>query len=934
MPITLSQNGRITTTVLVEQYFRKDDCKNMSKQADKTSESTDSQTDSQALTAKPYDPHEVEERWLDSWEKSEYFHGDPQSSKDPYSIVIPPPNVTDILHLGHALNNAIQDILIRKHRMSGYEANWFPGADHAGIATQVMVEKKLHKEGKTRRELGRKKFLELTRGWADTNKEKILGQLRRIGCSCDWQRTAFTLDESRSLAVREAFVRLYDKGLIYRGNRIVNWCPSCQTSLSDDEVEHIDKSGSLWYIHYKIAGVEEYLTVATTRPETMLGDTALAVNPSDPRFSKYVGKSAILPLLDREIPIVADEYVDAEFGTGVVKITPAHDPNDFEVGKRHELPSINVLTHDGHINENGGRFKGLDRYEARKQIIAELEKRHQLEKTEDHALNVGTCYRCHTVVEPYLSDQWFVKMGPLAKPALEAFHEKKLRFHPEYWGKTYLHWMDNIRDWCISRQLWWGHRIPIFYCDDCSEVSASVDVLSACPKCDSTNIRQEEDVLDTWFSSWLWPMTTMGWPAKTPELEFFYPTKVLVTGSEIIFLWVARMVMAGYEFQGELPFNDVYIHGTVRDDKGVKMSKSLGNGIDPLEVIEQYGADSLRVSMILATPDGQDPWLSKNSFELGRNFINKIFQSSRFLQMRTPEGFSCDVSSAPAKAGLALPDRWILSKLQSAIENIEKSFNSFRLSAALKELYDFAWNDFCSWYIELIKPDTQNTPIQEQSLRVAYYALDSILRLMHPFAPFFSEELSTRLRDAGITKTGDRQTLSFGPWPKTDSSLTDDTAEASLNSIKAVVDGVRSLRAEMNVPPGKTCDLYVKVSDESYGKTLEEYHSYFRSLVKVENLTVGPAVKKPPLSASVVVTGAEIFVPLEGLIDVEKERSRLEKELDKLKGLLDRLRRKLANADFLKNAPDTIVALEKTKQSDLEDRIAKLDSNLEQLTGW
>ncbi len=885
-------------------------------------------------TAKPYDPHEVEERWLDRWEEAGYFHGDPGSSKEAYSIVIPPPNVTDILHIGHALNNTIQDILIRKHRMCGFEANWFPGADHAGIATQVMVEKKLQKEGKTRRELGREKFLEQTKEWANVNKEKILGQLRRMGCSCDWERTAFTLDESRSLAVRKAFVSLYEKGLIYRGNRIVNWCPSCQTSLSDDEVEHIEKSGSLWYIHYKIAGVEEYLTVATTRPETMLGDTALAVNPSDSRFSKYIGKTAILPLLDREIPIVADEYVDKDFGTGVVKITPAHDPNDFEVGQRHELPSVNVLTHDGHINENGGRFKGLERFEARKQIIAELDKRRQLEKTEDHALNVGTCYRCHTIVEPHLSDQWFVKMTPLAKPALDALEEKKLRFHPEYWNKTYLHWMENIRDWCISRQLWWGHRIPIFYCDDCKEVSASIDDLNACPKCKSENIRQEEDVLDTWFSSWLWPLTTMGWPEKTPELEYFYPTKVLVTASEIIFLWVARMVMAGYEFKGEIPFSDVYIHGTVRDDKGIKMSKSLGNGIDPLEIIEQYGADSLRVSMIIATPDGQDPWLSKNSFELGRNFINKIFQASRFLQMRTPEGFSCNVTEAPSKAGLALPDRWILSKLQSATEDIEKAVRNYRLSAGLKALYEFTWNDFCSWYIELIKPDAQNTPIQAQSLQVAYYTLDSILRLLHPFAPFFTEELTERLQQDGTIVCDGRKTLSFGPWPETDASLKDEAAEASLNSIKAVVDGVRALRAEMNVPPGKTCDLFVKVADESYSKTLEEYHSYFRSLVKVENLTVGPKVKKPPLSASVVVSGAEIFVPLEGLIDVEQERARLEKELDKLKGLLERLRRKLANADFLKNAPEDIVAGERTKQADLEDRIAKLDSNLEQLTGW
>ncbi|MFQ5607762.1 MAG: valine--tRNA ligase, partial [Candidatus Zixiibacteriota bacterium] len=795
-------------------------------------------------SARPYNPRDVEERLIERWEKAGYFKGDPGSSKQPYSIVIPPPNVTDVLHIGHALNNTIQDVLIRKHRMDEYECEWLPGSDHAGIATQVIVEKRLQEKGLTRRELGREKFLVETAEWAHKNKEIILNQLRRIGCSCDWSRTAFTLDEERSRAVREAFVRLFEKDLIYRGNRIVNWCPSCRTSLSEDEVEHVEQEGSLWYIKYKIAGADEFLTVATTRPETMLGDTALAVNPKDARFSRYIGKTAVLPLLDRELPIISDDYVDPEFGTGVVKITPAHDPNDFEVGARHELPQINVMTQEGRINENGGRFKGMDRYEARKEIVSALKKLKQLDKTEKHSNNVGTCYRCHTVIEPYLSEQWFVKMAPLAEPALRAFQENKIRFHPDYWGKTYLHWMKNIRDWCISRQLWWGHRIPIFYCDSCNAVTASVEQLTECAKCGSAEIRQDEDVLDTWFSSWLWPLSTMNWPRESEEFKFFYPTRVLSTASEIIFLWVARMIMAGYEFVGERPFSDIYIHGTVRDANGVKMSKSLGNGIDPLDIIKQFGADSLRVSLILSTPDGQDPWLSKNSFELGRNFVNKIFQAARFLQMRTPAEFDTSDVRLPARAELASPDLWILSKLQTTIENVQSSFESFRLSAALKSIYDFAWNDFCSWYIELIKPDTGQAPIQQESLRVAFYTLDKILKLMHPFAPFFTEELNESLRE---NKNGEA-TLVFGPWPLADESLKDRAAEEALDCIKSVVEGVRSLRAEMNVPPGKKCNLHVKVSERGFGALLESHQPYFRSLAKVERMVGGVDVKKPPLS--------------------------------------------------------------------------------------
>jgi len=878
--------------------------------------------------AQPYDPVAVENRIYGEWLEAGHFKGEVNKDKDPYSIVIPPPNVTDILHLGHALNNTIQDILIRQKRMSGYEAEWIPGADHAGIATQVIVEKQLKKEGTTRRELGREKFLERTTELAYRNKDYILNQLKKIGCSCDWERTRFTIDESLSRAVLKVFIHLYEKGLIYRGHRIVNWCPSCQTSLSDDEVEHEEKQGNLWYIKYKIKGSDQYLSVATTRPETMLGDTALAVNPKDARFKKFVGKTAILPILERELTIIADNYVDPEFGTGVVKITPAHDPNDFEIGQRHDLEEINILNNDGTLNSNAGKFKGMDRYEARKKLVKELDKKGYLEKIENYDLAVGTCYRCHQDIEPYLSDQWFVKMAPLAKPAIEAVQKGELRFHPDYWSKTYLHWMENIKDWCISRQLWWGHRIPVYYCD-CGEVIVAEEMPEKCPKCGGSEITQDEDVLDTWFSSWLWPFSTFGWPDKDSLLDYFYPTRVLVTASEIIFLWVARMVMAGYEFIGKIPFNDVYIHGTVRDANGIKMSKSLGNGIDPLEVIDQYGADALRISLVLATPDGQDPWISKNTFEVGRNFINKLFQASRFVMLRTGDERP-DIKSIPDN-DLILVDKWILSRLEQTIETTNRYIAEFKLSAAAKHLYSFTWNDFCSWYIELIKPNKPDQPIRTTSLNVAYYVLDKILMLLHPFIPFVTEEINGRLKEYFPDK---EKTLTFGPWPEETSRFKDDALEASFESIQSVVNAVRSIRAEMNVPPGKWSDLHVRITDAEMGRLLETYQDYFRSLAKINKLIIGDDIKKPGLSASGIISGAEIFLPLEGLINVDSEKKRLEKELDNLKLQLEKLSKKLANPDFLKNAPADVVEREKTKKGDIEERVEKLNANLEQLMGW
>ncbi len=878
--------------------------------------------------AAPYDPKTVEDRIYKTWIDSAYFKGEVNPSKEPYSIVIPPPNVTDILHLGHALNNTIQDILIRQKRMAGFEAEWLPGADHAGIATQVVVEKQLAKEGTTRRELGREKFHERTKKWAYRNKDIILNQLKRIGCSCDWERTRFTLDDSLSRAVQEVFVSLYKKDLIYRGYRIVNWCPSCQTSLSDDEVEHEEKDGHLWYIKYKLQGSDEYLTVATTRPETMLGDTALAVNPKDKKYKKYVGKTVILPILEREIPVIADAYVDPEFGTGIVKVTPAHDPNDFEIGLRHELEQINILNIDGTLNANAGKFKGLDRYEARKQLIKELEKKGHLEKIDKYHLAVGTCYRCHKEIEPYLSQQWFVRMAPLAAPAIEALKNGDLKFHPDYWSKTYMHWMENIRDWCISRQLWWGHRIPVYYCE-CGETIVATSKPEKCPKCAGSNIVQDEDVLDTWFSSWLWPFSTFGWPEKNPLLDYFYPTRVLVTASEIIFLWVARMVMAGYEFMGKLPFNDVYIHGTVRDANGIKMSKSLGNGIDPLEIVDKHGADALRISLVLATPDGQDPWISKNTFEIGRNFVNKLYQASRFVMMRVGDK-KFEINAIPDN-DLILVDRWILSRLERTIETVDNNLAEFRLSAAAKALYSFTWNDFCSWYIELIKPDSPDQPIRPASLQVAIFVLDKILKLLHPFVPFVTEEINGNLRQYFVEK---ESTLVFGPWPKESRKYRDDKLESSLESIQTVVNAVRSVRAEMNVPPGKKSDLHIRVKDKAMSKLLSDYQEYFRSLAKIEKLVIGEKIKRPRLSASTVISGAEIFIPLEGLINVESEKVRLEKDLSGLKGQLENLSKKLANADFLKKAPADVIEKERARKADIEERVEKLNSNLEQLMGW
>ncbi len=885
---------------------------------------------------KQYDPHQKESEWYDYWIEKGIFSGSPEDNgKESYSIVIPPPNVTDILHLGHALNNTLQDIMIRWKRMDGFEAEWLPGVDHAGIATQVIIEKQLINENTSRQQIGREKFLERVWAWKENKFDNIINQLKQMGCSCDWDRTRFTMDEGLSEAVKEVFIRLFNEKLIYRGEYITNWCPRCLTSLSDDEVEHEDFDSHLWYIKYKIKGADTYLTVATTRPETILGDTALAVNPSDKRYQKYVGKTAILPILERELPIIADDYIDPEFGTGVLKVTPAHDINDFGIGQRHDLPRVNIFTPDAHLNENAGKFKSMDRNQARKAVVKELEKKGQLAKTEKYTVAAGTCYRCHTVIEPYLTEQWYVKMKPLAKAAIDAVKTGKLHFHPEYWSKTYLHWLENIRDWCISRQLWWGHRIPIFYCNDCGNVWAAKEKPEKCPKCDSKEIRQDEDVLDTWFSSWLWPFSTFGWPNETPELKRFYPTQSLFTASEIIFLWVARMVMAGYKFMDEIPFYDVYIHGTVRDGQGRKMSKSLGNGIDPRDVIKEFGADSLRISLLLATPEGQDPNITMNTFELGRNFGNKIWNASRFVKMNLGEDFPREhIVKIIHPDKLDLMDKWIFSRMNATIRDVRQNLNNFKLSMAAKNLYDFIWRDYCDWYVELAKQrlyDPENDEDLEVVRNVLAYVLDNILRLASPYMPFITEEIWHLLRDI---KLGSGETITLQPYPTADEDLIDEELDRKMEAIQTVVGTIRSTRSEMNVPPSKKADIFIRIDDPELEKIVRDYSGYINYLGRVANLQIGKDIRKPSQAASAVIRGAEIFIPLVGLVDIETERNKLEKELEKAKIQLEKTSKKLGNMEFIKQAPKDVVEKEKAKKHDFEIIIEKLNKNLEQLLGW
>lgn len=863
---------------------------------------------------KVYDPASVEKKWYEFWEKNKYFHAEPEPGKKPFSIVIPPPNITGKLHMGHALDNTLQDILIRWHRMMGDNTLWMPGYDHAGLATQIKVEEVLKKEeGKTRFDLGREEFVKRVWAWKEEYGDRIINQLKCLGISCDWERKRFTMDEGCSRAVRETFVSLFEKGLIYKGTRITNWCVNCHTALSDIEVEHEDTPGHLWYVRYPVVGEEDtYLTIATTRPETIPGDTAVAVNPEDERYAKLIGKTLRLPILNREIPVIADSYVDTKFGTGAVKITPSHDPNDYEMGLRHNLPEIVVIGKDGVMTEEAGPFAGLERYECRKQIVARLKEEGYLVKIEEHSHAVGHCQRCHNIVEPLVSTQWFVKMQPLVKAAVDCVTDGRTQFVPERFTKNYTGWMENIHDWCISRQIWWGHRIPVWYCDDCGEMSASRTDLEKCPKCGSTHIHQDEDALDTWFSSALWPFSTMGWPDNTELLKQFYPTSVLVTGYDIIFFWVARMLIMGMEFMKEIPFEKVFIHGLVRDSQGRKMSKSLGNGIDPLEVIEKYGADTLRFMLITGNTPGNDMRFYWERVEGTRNFANKIWNASRFALMNM-EGYDKDAELAP----YTLADKWILSRLQDTVKDVTGLLERFELGEAGRAIYDFIWSEVCDWYIEIAKPRLYNKEAAAEratAQHVLATVLVSAMKLLHPYMPFITEEIYQCLPH-------EAESIMISKWPVADESLVDPEAERGMNAIMDSIKVIRNMRAEVNANPGKKIPAIMLVS-EDLREVVAHNDSYIKLLGGIDNLELRPLNgEKPENAMAAVVTGIEVYLPLAGLIDVEKETQRLSKELAAMEKDLQRAGGKLNNAGFLAKAPEDVIAKERAKYEELSGKI-------------
>ena len=879
---------------------------------------------------KVYDPKHVESRWYKYWLDKNYFHADNKSSKKPYVIVIPPPNVTGILHLGHVLNNTLQDILVRYARMNGYETLWLPGSDHAGIATQNVVEKNLRKEGKSRFDYERNEFVDIIWEWANRHKSIILNQLRKIGCSCDWERERFTLDEGLSNAVRQVFVHLYQKGLIYRGRKIINWCPVSRTALSDEEVIHKETSGHLWYFKYPLENGHGHLTVATTRPETMLGDTAVAVNPKDKRFKSLIGKNVILPIINRIIPIVADDFVDVEFGTGAVKVTPAHDPNDFEIGERHSLEKINVMNPDATMNAAAGPLvEGKDRFEARKIVVAEMKRLGLLEKIEDYTHSVGFSERACVMVEPYLSDQWFVKVKPLAEPAIKVVNEGKIKFHPHRWIKTYDHWMNNVHDWCISRQLWWGHRIPVFFCKECDWMDALTEDPAGCPKCGGV-VYQDTDVLDTWFSSWLWPFSTMGWPEKTDDLQVFFPTNTLVTAPDIIFFWVARMIMAGLEFMNDIPFSDVYYTGLIRDIKGRKMSKSLGNSPDPLDLVDKYGADALRYGIMLIAPQGQDILFSEERLEVGRNFMNKIWNASRFILMNIDDDSILEQSFNPDKLTLTLADQWILVRLKKTVDKVEKNLKHFRFDEVARVIYDFVWSDYCDWYIELIKDRLykKSTAEKQIALAVAIYTLKNILKILHPYAPFITEEIYQHL------KSGTEPDITVSEWPKLEFQVGEKNTEDIFNIIQGMITALRTARSEMNIPPSVRLNLVVRGTKDQLPMQLIKNVSlseYVKNLVKVSEISIADNGEKPHPASTIVVRGTEFFIPLEGLVDVDAEKQRLEKEINRLQELVKSTQNKLMNQNFIERAPQEVVAKVKEKEQFLQEQLMKLGSNLKAL---
>ena len=864
---------------------------------------------------KTYDPKSVEDKLYSFWNDSGFFHAEVNPKKKPYTIVIPPPNVTGQLHMGHAFDETLQDVLIRTKRMQGYEALWMPGTDHAGIATQIKVEENLRKEeGKTRYDLGREEFLKRVWDWKHKFGNRIISQLKKLGSSCDWERERFTMDEGCSKAVREVFVNLYNKGLIYKGHRIINWCPHCATALSDAEVEYETQPGKLWHIRYPLADGSGDLVVATTRPETFMGDTGVAVNPNDERYKHLIGKTCILPIMNREIPIFGDEYVDMEFGTGCVKVTPCHDPNDFEMGQRHNLEQILVFNEDATVNANGGKYEGMDRYECRKAVVKDLEEGGYLVKIEDHEHNVGTCYRCGTTVEPMTSAQWFVKMAPLAKPAMDVVNEGKTKFVPDRFSKTYLRWMENVHDWCISRQLWWGHRIPAFYCEDCGEMTVSKTDVHTCPKCGGTHIRQEEDVLDTWFSSALWPFSTLGWPDKTPELDYFYPTSTLVTGYDIIFFWVARMIFSGVEHMGETPFKTVYIHGLVRDAQGRKMSKSLGNGIDPLEVIDQYGADALRFTLATGNSPGNDMRFSDERVQASRNFCNKIWNASRFIQMN----LTIDKDKAvQLPADLALEDKWIVSKFNTLVADVTRNIDQYELGLAASKLNDFIWENFCDWYIEIAKTRLQTG--DENVQKVLCYVLSGAMQLLHPFMPFITETIWQALPHEGPS-------VMVSSWPEYDEKLNFSVEEAQMESLMDAVRAIRNRRAEMNVPPSKKAKVLILTEKKD---TFSAGAGFFPKLAYASEIELIDAVPADAAKMASVVTGdAQIYMPMGDLIDFEAERARLGKEKSKVEADIDFVMKKLNNPKFVDKAPEKVVAAEREKADKLREHLAKLEESI------
>jgi valyl-tRNA synthetase len=879
-----------------------------------------------------YTPQETEDKWYKEWEDKKLFAAKPALDKKPYTIVIPPPNVTGILHMGHALNNTIQDILIRYNRMKGSETLWMPGTDHAGIATQNVVERKLAKENKKRQDVGREKFVEEVWKWKEEYGSTIILQLKKLGASCDWDRTRFTMDDEYSRAVKEVFIRLFEKKLIYQGHRIINWCPRCQTALSDEEAPHHDLKGNLYFLKYPYKdNPDEFVIVATTRPETMLGDTAVAVNPKDKRYKKVIGKKLILPLVNREIEIIADAMVDTKFGTGAVKVTPAHDPNDYITGKKHNLEFINIFHPDARINENGGNYKDMDRFEAREVIIEDLKEQGFLEKIEPHDLSAGHCYRCHTIIEPYLSKQWFVRMQPLSIPAVAAVKENKIKFYPKRWTKVYLNWMENIQDWCISRQIWWGHRIPVYYCRACQDadkpgIQVARSQPASCPDCGSTNIEQDQDVLDTWFSSWLWPFATFGWPQNwhkgndgkehnvQEELKYFYPTAALVTAPEIIFFWVARMIMAGYEFMGDLPFKDVYIHGTVRDIEGRKMSKSLGNVIDPLEIIKEYGTDALRFSLISITSQGQDVYLSKERFEQGRNFANKMWNASRFVLMNLDAGVvKTDLCVFFKKEDLSLANRWILSRFYTTLKELEKYLTAYRFNEGANLLYGFFWHEFCDWYLEIIKPEIKNP----QNQIVLFKILEKFLRVMHPYMPFITEDIWHYLNPAAGS-------IMLQPWPHIQSQIIDKKTEKKFNMAVNVITAIRNMRSELEIAPTQSVDAVIANTSKQSRELLESVSSTITYLARLNKLSIHDKQEHCSSSVTTVVADSHVSILLEGVIDIEKEKLKIETKITKTQADIKGKENMLANKAFVERAKKEVVENERVKLSQLKETLTKL----------